>query len=401
MKRIMILIAAGLLFLTVGVAALTAVQNPFPGETAAMECADDELEVLPISAGTAQQICDEKIKPTPTPTPPVAPSAVIAPYPDAPLCDDHDERTFHTLWNEVDGCHYDHEHGQPRPDWVFAAFGDYTEYTEYEIGYAWETPGENANKHPGYNFGGYRLDECKIDFAAGGVIAAWTEAHGMANHMGQQARVHSFSGAAELCNEDGYAGTILHTGGHADFGGLMCPYKQAWCEIDVYSKAPQAEMWQLGKPPYVGTAAGPGTGSFETWNSVVRSPSDAYVNAHQIYRFAFRIGDPYTGYTPDGEILEFGGNSSARYFYQYEITIPAELADPVSGLVNFDGYTDVHGVVDESCAAPGPNCVPLVIVDAVPGEYKTNATPVFGLRNFYEGDIYFNGESSGWIGGMN
>src|SRR5687768_16155014 len=36
----------------------------------------------------------------------------IQPYPSAPTCSDHNTHTFHTLWNSVEGCHYDHEHGQ-------------------------------------------------------------------------------------------------------------------------------------------------------------------------------------------------------------------------------------------------------------------------------------------------
>ena len=56
-------------------------------------------------------------------TQPPAPTAAltlepggIAPYSDAPLCPDtgdaHDNSLFHTLWDSVRGCHYDHEHGQ-------------------------------------------------------------------------------------------------------------------------------------------------------------------------------------------------------------------------------------------------------------------------------------------------
>src|SRR5688572_21600147 len=51
----------------------------------------------------------------------------MAPYPDAPLCADsgaaHDNSLFHTLWDDIRGCHYDHEHGQnPFTPEVAAAF---------------------------------------------------------------------------------------------------------------------------------------------------------------------------------------------------------------------------------------------------------------------------------------
>lgn len=53
--------------------------------------------------------------PTITPAPTPIPGVAIAPYPSAPLCPDwgdlHDTEQFHTIWDSVRGCHFDHEHG--------------------------------------------------------------------------------------------------------------------------------------------------------------------------------------------------------------------------------------------------------------------------------------------------
>ncbi|OGO34735.1 MAG: hypothetical protein A2Z16_11390 [Chloroflexi bacterium RBG_16_54_18] len=53
---------------------------------------------------------------TSEPPAPVTGTGGIEPFPGAPLCSDsgeaHPNNQFHTLWDSVRGCHYDHEHGQ-------------------------------------------------------------------------------------------------------------------------------------------------------------------------------------------------------------------------------------------------------------------------------------------------
>ena len=394
MKRGILIVLILSLFAAVTFAADSSITLQ-PGDVLTIDCTGDSLTIIPDSNTRLRVDC---VGVTPTETPPTAtvPPVATDPYPGAPECPDHDDRAFHLLWNEKEGCHYDHEHGAEYPQWARDLWGDYTEFTGYEIGYAWETPGENANKHPGYNFGGQQFDTCRIDFADGGISAAWVQAHGMANHMGQQARIHSFWAQYELCNEDGSAG-LIYSGGHADFGQLHTPgYKEGVASPDVYPKAPPP--YNLHQPPYVGLAET--IRHFETWNSLTTRQSRPFVNEHELIGFAFRIFDPVHGMLPDGEILDFGGNSSSRQFYEFSARVPASLAGP-NGLVNFNGFTDVHGNIAPSCTAVSADCVPLVIVNALPGTYHTNGTAMIGIRNGYEGDIYFGSQPSGWIGPMN
>ena len=409
MKRVLIVIAVGLLFAVSAMAQSNSQQLP-AGETVTIECVGDELSIIPVSPLRVRVECSGA--PAPTATPTAAPTATptppppIAPYPSAPECTEHDGRTFHALWDEVDGCHYDHEHGRLYPEWAHEIWGDYAEITGYEIGYAWETPGENEMKHPGYNFDGYdfRDETCRPFVTPGGVDAWFVQAHGMANAMGQQARIHSFYGLAHLCNEDGPAGIVM-TGGWLDFGQLVSPYKGGPSAIvgpDVYPKAPTP--YDDEKPPYVGLARSASPFSFETWNSNTRRVSEPFVNAHQVMGIGFRIQDPVGAWQTSGEFVEYGGNSSARQMYQIEIDI-RQFGGYVdnAGLIQFDGFTDVHGNLAVTCTERSAECVPLIIIDGVPGEYSVNAPAagLFGLRDFYEGDVYFSEDESGWIGPMN
>ncbi|HEY9526836.1 MAG TPA: hypothetical protein VIR02_07140, partial [Anaerolineales bacterium] len=85
----------------------------------------------------------------------------IAPYPGAPLCPDsgeaHDHSLFHTLWDDVRGCHYDHEHGQnPFTPEVGAAFPDFDLKPllgGVGIGHTNpSSPMENTHKHEGFKW---------------------------------------------------------------------------------------------------------------------------------------------------------------------------------------------------------------------------------------------------------
>lgn len=344
--------------------------------------------------------------PTPTPTITPTPGNVVEPYPNAPQCAENPPTdVFHTIWNETLGCHYDHAHGEPEPPYVNEIWGDWTQYTEgQEIGYVWQTPGENTLKHPGYNWGGfdYRDRQCGQFLPGTGGISAWRiQAHGMGNITGVTARIHSFFGMAQLCDPatDEAGGTII-VGGHQDFGWVHTPYKERLIPTELYEKAP-SRTYGLDAPPYVGMASN--RFDFETWNSGVRRISETAVNEHKLFRFGFRILDPRHFYDGDFNLIEIPGNDSSRHsFYQLEITIPAELAGP-DGRVNFTGFVDVEGNIDTSCTEASEDCAPLVIEDAVPGFYSVNANRNYGLplRSGYESDILFDGQPSGWIGPMN
>lgn len=360
----------------------------------------------------------EPVNPEPQPTALPPGTGPIAPFAEAPACDEigasHDGTAYHGLWNAEYGCHYDHEHGAPYPDWAQGLFGDYTTLTGSQISYPWQTPGENDMKHPGYNMHGFdmRAYGCYELNGNGGIWAWWIQAHAMSLEMGVTARYHSFYGMAALCRNNAPAG-IIKIGGHVDYGQLVSPYKggqEAIVGAPAYAKAPQ--VYQNDLPPYVGLAET--TGSFETWNSVTRTTTEPYLDrANELFNFAFRIRDARLTYDhTTGQFVTFdepGHNSSLRQFYQVELTIPAELADE-NGRVNFTGWVNTQGQISDTCTAAGPDCAPLVIIDAVPGDYSVNLRSYqdafggsFNPRNdgYFEGDIYFDGKPSGWIGPMN
>lgn len=427
-KKALPTLAAFLLWTMLVALASSSVQRGAP-TPASMRMGDEELRVGFVAAGeTLYRLeivngvysfipADSTTTPTPPqPTPTTAatstpaPAPVIMPYPDAPMCDEHNGRLWHGLWDYAQGCHYDHEHGM-NPEVFGGVWGDWASLTGGGVGYAWETPNENRDKHPGYNWGGFDLTEysCRPFLPNTGGVNAWLiQAHGMANAMGQQARTHSFFGMASLCLPDGSpAGQIL-VGGWQDFGQLVSPYKGgefAIVGIDVYPKAPPPYFNET--PPYVGLSRG--RGSVETWNSSTRPGSAPFVDGHQLFTFAFRIQDPVGAWQTDGAFTQLGGNSSARQFYQVEVTLPEELAG-VDGRINFNGFVDVRGNIAPDCTEVSSTCAPLVVRDGIPGRYTVNLRDyadyfggVFRVTEdgYYEGDIFFDGVSSGWIGPMN
>lgn len=127
------------------------------------------VELLPISDVLVEVHCFDETQPIPTatstlipPTPtetlvppsptPTQPSGQVEPYADAPLCQVHNDREYHGLWNYELGCHFDHTHGSTNPHELDDVFGtDLFTYMQGEISYPWHTAGENeAIKHKSY-----------------------------------------------------------------------------------------------------------------------------------------------------------------------------------------------------------------------------------------------------------
>lgn len=403
-------------------------RSPAPAnEPTAVNIAQTATPAQPVHLEQAAAPTPTAVPPTHTPTarpntPPasalVAENGRLAPVANASLCETHDDQTYHTLWDAERGCHYDHEHGQPEPEWL-TELGGLTRFTEgHYFGWPWETPNENLYKHPGYNGMGQDVADfgCRPNLNGGGVWRWYGVVHGMANEMGQQARYHSFFMVAELCNDSGAAGLIA-TGGHADFGQLVSPYKAGEGAIvgnEIFAKAPTP--YHDETPPYIGTARN--ERSAETWNSVCRSQSRPFTDCHAFIGFAFRILDPRGRWhaelvngEPFFEVYE-NGRSAIRQSYQVEVFIPAELTGD-DGRVNFAGYTDLQGNISQTCTTAAADCVPITIIDAQPGSYAVNLAKypdAFGVDVFRPIDpiTYYNGNlcqtlnlGCDWIGPMN
>ena len=369
---------------------------------------------------------------TPGPTATTPPEGDIEPFADAPLCpdsgEDHDKSVFHTLWDSVRGCHYDHAHGQTLQQWAVDLFGDIAQRIGRTISYPWQTARENELKHQGYivQQQDVRQYDCRPSLNNdGGVDAYIFQIHGVGISHGKLARNHSFFAAVNLCHVDhGYAGQMI-TGGHADFGQLISPYKEPGSFVS-YPRFPE-QLYGVDPPPYVGEAQNvdQNRNHVETWNSAYRKNTSPHVDEHQLMGFAFTIHspvdfvDPATRLTGNPVFVPFsfpGHDSSSYFLYQVEVVVPFELAGP-DGLVNFQGFTDVRGNISATCQYESEVCVPLVFVDAIPGEYTVNLTASFreelGIQpgspeHHLDHDVCFLGDSaapcleqgavsSGWI----
>lgn len=371
------------------------------------QTATQPLANVPCDAGASLDLvgCQPPVSATPTNTLASHHVANGKPDPHDPACSDHNERSWHGLHNPTEDCHYSHAHGQPEPAWISELFGGEWASALYTISYSWQTPDENRLKHEGYITQAWDLRP----YACHGVEAYAVQFHGVGIGHGKMARFHSFYGAAQLCNGNGFAGQIL-TGGHADFGQLISPYKKNFV---AYPRFP-VQLYDIGLPPYVGEADPQSDSQKETWNSETRSEySEAHTDAHQLFNHAFRIRravdfvDPATRDSGHPVFVPFvspDSNSSAYQLYAVTVSIPDLNGD--GSRVSFAGYTDVHGVIDDNCTASGSKCVPLVIRDAVPGTYKVNITAELAgelgidtnsAHSYYDHDITFNGQPSGWI----
>jgi hypothetical protein len=322
--------------------------------------------------------------PAATPEPAPTPGTTISPYPDAPPCAHHDSQTWHGLWNAEEGCHYTHTHNAD-PSAMDHIFGPYHAFTGQEISYAWQTHQENLTKHVGYKWATISNPECRTDLPGQGCIKNFRVEFHVVGTFGANFRFHSFWLEAEL-----EGGGIIRTGGHNDYGKLCVPYLGE--HVPLAKMDPSVNNCDV--PPYRGHApvetALAKSRSAYTWNSQSRFGYGQIVTS-----FDFQSRDDFAGIDSlNPERLHFicpafdcAANHSTMLVYEVVLNVPQ---------ANFRGFTDVQGNIDESCLESGPNCVPLVIEDAVPGVYSFRV-PLRPSTPHEEFDIYFEGQPSGWI----
>lgn len=353
------------------------------------------------SPPTSTDTPTETPEPDNTPTNTPEPVGNGQPDPDDPACETHDDRVWHGLHDAGRDCHYDHAHGMPQPGWVSDVFSQEVADILWTVSYPWQTEDENDTKHAGYVMHAYdfRSEPCV------GVDAYAAQTHGVGISHGKLARFHSFALAASLCNEDGDAGWIF-TAGHEDYGQLISPYKKNFVSYPGFPE----QMYDIGFPPYVGEGDPNSNAQKETWNSVTRRSSRPHVDEHEVAGIAFRIRravdfvDPDSRLAGDPVFVPFGNadsNSSAYQMYQVEVSVPDLNGD--GSRVTGTFWTDVHGNLRNDCNEPAENCVPLILNNALPGSYSINATAEGYIESthlpgsYYDHDIYFGGEPSGWI----
>lgn len=316
--------------------------------------------------------------PTPTPTPSPTPTPVPSePYPDAPACTDHDPNAFHSLWNEVGGCHYNHSHGNTSPHEVDDVFGEEI-YGWFggEIGYPWQTPGENEYKHNGYLWFVARDLECASSFTNGCMTDYRILAHGLATVHGNTTDTHSVWMEAVVCPEEDPTNCgIVRSGGWQGPADLVVDGERI---LDRENSANRVFL------SYYNT----GNRCCSTWYNGVQA-------AHT--GVAIEFGDMWDTIPPGSTAEEIiaaserrpNANGSRVQMHNAFFAVPGRLLDVIGE--NYDGYTDRYGYLTDGCSEPGLDCVPFR-VEGVPLGYQ------YQHRGGYEElDIIFDGASPGWI----
>ena len=395
---------------------------------------------LPTDTATASPPTDTPVAPTDTPVPPSAtpipptstpvPAGTIEPFAGAQRCldsntDGHDDITDnpripwnskpdnqigHDLWNEVDGCHYNHEH-KADPHLADDIFGtEIYGWAGGEISYPWQTfvgagegypqpsgPGtfENDLKHQTYGWTmGRDIDTSTCRTPPYCVTDFRIQFHGVFSADGAKVRFHSFWGEARGCNIDTGQCGFIRTGGHADYGVL---------KIDnVIIPLP-------GDPVNLNGASRPHfrnffNGEFAYWRTTVSSGVNPFFRYQINSNDVWDLIDPADPTTLNLHCPAFDceqNNSNIRIVIM-RFLVPAELDLDGDGIVNFSGYTDRHGTVVSGCTEVGLDCIPLEIEGLEPSDYWTlelNDTTVTypGGTEFDISPFFEDGSRDWWI----
>src|SRR5687767_14210576 len=392
-----------------------------------------------------------------------------APYPDAPLCPDsgesHDNSMFHTLWDDVRGCHYEHEHGQyPFTPDVAAAFTGF-DLRELIGGVGVghtnpSSPMENTHKH-----GGFKWD-VTLSHSVGciggegyptGVDAMVVQYHAFGDYSIEfESRTHSAVGLLRQCqarNPTDFGYVFVNQ--LQDYGQRVAPYQGS---VLPYPDAP-TPSYEGGSAPYFSVSCfgstalcnkflsresilGRENSATSTW---VSAPGKLTGSGSHLFALLFRVRDNYQMLDDSDQTYPFtfawlcsadGGSSyapQAGCSYNNTTTrvhevmgeIPVEWdnlagfdTDSRVGRITADSYVTRFGDLNLSCTTAGTDCHPIKLVQAFTGRYLSQFSLVsdgkanFSAGNLPERDIYFcdgvwcaesdpGAVSSGWIGPSN
>jgi hypothetical protein len=382
----------------------------------------------------------------------------VAPYPAAPLCEGHDTSTFHTLWNEVDGCHYDHEHGNnPFTSEVTVTFPGFDLFAllgGVGVGHTNpSSPMENTHKHGGFKWNVQleHLEGCKgFEGAAVGVNGSVIQYHnfGDANHE-LEGSIHSAAALLRQCRESDPADFgYIYTVQHVNYGQRITPYQGTlipypnnfqppydtprgpYWSIDCVDTTLPYDLFQCRRSLAFIRDRSLATNSTVTSKNTGTGPRP---ENSTLFRLLWRVRDTYqvfdfndmehpftypwicggAAYSPAGCAY----NNSTSQVHEIAGVIPAawdNLAgfdtEPEAGRVTAEGYTTRYGTLNAACVEPGEDCHPIKLVRAFTGSYGSvlvytngKAPPEFPSVVPYlpERDIYFNGVPSGFVGASN
>ena len=444
-----------------------------PATATALQEPTNTPVIVPTDTVVPQPTNTPVVVPTDTTLPQITDTPVagpIAPYPSAPLCPDalpgaHDTSKFHTVWDSIRGCHYDHEHGQnPYTSEVAAVFPNFNLLTlncNMQVGHCNpSSPVENIQKHGGMKI---QVDisapqGCTVGFESGTVAV---DAYAIQYHVfGRQdiefeARQHSTVALLRQCkpnnpNDRGY----VYVGQLQEYGERCLPYQG---QTLLYPDNPQPPYNCAFGQYFTTEGVGPCAGcrsdisyytgalnrnNLSIWTSK-KTGSGTRPPGSTLFNLLFRSRDNYQALNANDLVHPFtwlwacsndGGqtyrtdgcryNNSTTTIHEIKGVIPAtwdNLAgfdtDMEVGRITAEGYVTRYGTLNPDCTSPnGLDCQPIKMVRAFVGVYSSelsavkvsNPTPL----DTPERDIYFcsgvvcsesdfGAVPSGWIGSNN
>jgi hypothetical protein len=329
---------------------------------------------------------------------------LFPPYASAPTCTSHNNRAFHTLWNWVEGCHYDHHHGD-NPHDLDDVFGtSLFDRMGGEISHPWQTFSaagvENALKHAGYFW------HVRRNLQPRGDHKGYIKAFRLLVHQhptGRDADVRFHSGVFEALvaeKETGSEGYIQIPGMWLDFGHLLVDGRIV---IDVGMEAEPGRHKQHvshGTSQIIWYGATRATHTPDARGRIPRGFVSISTSIHDAWDFTSPVNPSVTS-----DYSCYGNprcRDNATLLRPHLITVHAPsnlwpVVDPDgNGIADWIGFTDRYGVPVNGCMAAGLDCVPVTMrgIRTAVDRYSCGDGEC-GL-SYRDHDIYFNNQTSGW-----
>lgn len=368
-----------------------------------------------------------------------------SPYNGAPLCPTHENTVFHPLWDEILGCHYDHEHGT-NPFTLdtalnFPGFDLQLLLGGVQIGHTNpSSPIENTDKHGGFKWDVVTPTHGCIGGFEGAmycVTNAVIQYHNFGNYSVEMEHgIHSAAALVKVCipaapTDCGY----LYTVQHEEFGqritpyqGTLIPYPDTFvpfygtpfgqyfsidCIDPILPTIPQCR-----KDINFIVSRNVNTNSIWTSKPTMSQPNQPRPLGSTILKFLFRVRDTYQVFDWNDFTYPFTFrylcgdsvynpvgcryNNSTSKVHEVAGTIPIGWdnlegfdVNPTVGRITAEGFTDRFGTLDQTCISAGGDCFPVKMVDMFVGNYGDYLTPTkvsnTSPASNPERDICFNG----------
>lgn len=350
----------------------------------------------PTVTATAEPTGSATLPPPPTaePTPTISetPTSTVTPTAEP---DGHDTTQWHP---PALGHHHGSNPDDLHPDIV--AWMDTHEYGPLfqGIGHPWESsPIENLfpiteGKHEGWTLLAENDTGCDR-FNPGGnfpndlcisAYAMWV--HTVATAEAPRTQVHSWKAVLRVCEADGSEPCgIVALGGWHHFGEFHNSYKRTVCRVPGFPVYPP--QYTADQPPYSSYRGG--SAQFEFWNSNLnpvlsdvdfgteRPPNALLWSAWLVQAWESSSRDLSLCTDPAFDVAPCPDGSCEQNATRFQVfTIVASIDDFPRP---FEGFVHRTGQINETCNAPGPDCIPLVIEASVPAGNATLNRPVMNL----------------------